>query len=282
MTDPDGSPPLLPLRSLARSLAAAGRRAGLLPADGTASRPAGDGPGAEAWRDAVEALGSEAVPAASGTPPRGSPKGDAALEQAFRDPLPPPDPTHRPGPHPVGPPSPALVQDTLDGVPQRVLVFPARTGRLGSHLLQGGVGEVRAHEPDPRLHGRLRGRAPGIPGLVPRKTPATELSCHREVDAVVADRPLQATRSLVGLLGRLHHALEDDGELVLVDVLRDEAEDPATTRNRWARAFRVHLRARGRDLVSRQDLWRVLIETGFRGVRFRPVQGGRYLVRARK
>lgn len=271
----------LPARSLARSLAAAGLGAGLLPAKAEAPPPE-NVPGGEAWADAVEALGGRDLVEAAARNLGPQEAKSATLEAAFRDPLPPPDPARRSPSHPAGPAPPAAVRRALRTPPDRALVLPARTGRLAGDLRAWGAGEVRAHEPDPHLRDRLEARAGADRGLVAEATPATELAYARDVDAAVAGRPLQATRSLVGLLGRLHHALDDGGTLVLVDVLRDEAQDPATPRNRRARALRVHLRARGRDLVARQDLWRLLVETGFQEVRFQPLPGGRYLVRARK
>lgn len=279
MTDAEAASPL-PVRGLARSLAAAGRHVGLPASEVKAGDRFEAGPGGEAWRDAVAALGLDP----EGLDSREAPGvGEGAdLAEAFRDPLPPPDPRSRPTPPPVGPAPPAAVREALEGVPDRVLSFPARAGRLAGHLVAWGADEVRAHEPDPRLRRRLEARADGTPSMVPAEAPATELGYHREVEAAVADRPLGATRSPVGLLGRLHHALEDGGRLVLVVPLLDEAEEPSTPRNRWARALRVHVRARGRDLGTRQDLWRLLVETGFQDVRFQPSLGGRYVVRARK
>jgi SAM-dependent methyltransferase len=180
----------------------------------------------------------------------------------------------------VGSPSPARVRAALGGVPNRVLVLPARRGRLASDLLDLGADEVLAHEPDPRLLEALERRARDRPGLEVRETPATELGYHRVADAVVADRALYATRSLVGLLGRLHHALRPDGVLVLVDVLADEAGTRSPPSNAAPRSLRVELRARGRDLVSVQDLWRLLIETGFQSVASRRDPPVRRVVRA--
>lgn len=266
----------LPARSLRASLEAARRAADLRPDPGS-----DDGKRAEpaaAWRDAARAagLGEGAVPksAAAGD-------GDEPWEPAFEGRPPGPEPRHR-APPPVGPPRPRAVDAALDGVPDRVLVLPARTGRLAEALLDLGAREVLAHEPDPRLRERLAARAEGRAGLEVRPEPATELAYHQRVDAAVADRPLYAARSLVGLLGRLHHALAREGDLVLVDVLEDEAQDPRTPTNRTARALRVQLRARGRDLVALQDLWRLLIETGFQEVWSRRDPPTRRVVRARR
>lgn len=207
----------------------------------------------------------------SRSPAPGSPDGEGRPPR--------PNPRDRP-PHPVGGPPPAAIRATLGEVPDRVLVLPARTGRLASDLLEAGAGEVLAHEPDPSLRKRLASRARGHEGLEIRPTPATELGYHRAVDAVVADRPLYASRSLVGLLGRLHHALDEGGALVLVDVLGDEAEDEPAPGNRLARALAGELRGRGRDLVTVQDLWRLLIETGFQEVSTRRGLAGRRIVQA--
>lgn len=267
--------PRVPARSLARALAAAGHDAGFVtdpPGPATA-----DGEAEAAWRDAAEASGLvDGLREPEPPGPRGAGKNLAAAltESPAR-----PDPRNR-APHPVGPPSPASVRAGLGGVPDRVLVLPARTGRLAAALLELGADEVLAHEPDPRLRRDLAARAQDRPGLQVRDAPATELGYNRAVDAVVADRPLYATRSLVGVLGRLHHALVPGGTLVLADVLRDEARDPATPGNRLARSLQVELRARGRDLLALQDLWRLLVETGYQAVESRRDPPARRILRA--
>lgn len=280
--------PPSPVSALVRSLASVGRDRDLLPdAPGGAEAPGG--PGARAWVDAAEAVGIVETRGDgrvvrgprpfSPDPPAGAGK---ALDPAFRDPLPPPTPGRRRagGPHPVGGVPPAVVASASGGVPDRVLVWPGRSGRLAGDLVRMGAGSVLAHEPDPALRENLAACASDR--VDAGASPATELGYHRRVDAAVADRALQSTRSLVGLLGRLHHALDEGGVLVLHDVLLDESQPADVRRNREARALRVHLRARGRDLVSRQDLWRLLVETGFQGIRFGSLGRGRYVVRARR
>lgn len=286
---PDLSPsPSVPVRSLARSLASLGRARGLLPGAGEVLE-AGDleGAGERAWADAAAAA-SLLEPRGKGAWVRGKAlvRGEAkgavpsGLERGLEEVPPGPVPgerTRRVGPHPVaGVPATALPGGPGPG---SVLVLPARRGRLAREIAAGDVGRVVAHEPDRELREALSARSPG---LEVRAAPATEFDHVRSFDRAVADRPLQDTRSLVGLLGRLHHALREGGVLALHDVLLDEARDRRTRGNRLARALRVHLRARGRDLVSRQDLWRLLVETGFQEVRFQAARPGRYVVRARR
>lgn len=267
----------VPAWSLRRSLAAAGRGQGLPSVE--AARASEDA-GVRAWADAAEAAGLEGT---DGRFEAKDPPASGGLEAAFRDPLPGPDPAGRltaAGPHPVGPLTVNQLREAVPAGSSKALVLPARRGRIVETLRSFGVEEVLAHEPDPRWRDHWQAKA--VEGVVLRSEPATEIPYDRRVEAVVADRPLYGTRSLVGLLGRLHHALEDGGVLVLHDVLMDEAEADDVGGNRVSRSLRVHLRARGRDLVSRQDLWRLLIETGFQGVRFEAAAPGRYVVRARK
>lgn len=293
MPDPP-VPPSWPVASLARALAALGSRAGLLPEPGAAVDPR-DKPGGHprqavaAWCDAaaavdlLEARGGAYVRTETSPWTRPPDTPPATLDRALAQPPPGPDPRgrrKRVGPHPVGRLPAAALARVLGREPGEALVYPARRGGVVRDLRALGVRRVAAHEPDPALRGGLEAAAG--PRTEVQATPATELGYHRDVDVAVADRSLTATRSVVGLLGRLHHALRPGGRLVLADVLVDGASPPVAPRNRAARSLRVHLRARGRDLVTQGELWRLLVETGYREPRFHPLGRGRWIVEAKR
>ncbi len=103
-----------------------------------------------------------------------------------------------------------------------------------------------------------------------RSTRAESMSYSGGFDLAHLGQVLPQVPSIVTVLGRANHALERGGVLVVSGFLRDDAAGEDDPGNRSVRASRFLRYSRGEASLSKQRLWRLLVEAGFQRIRFHP------------
>lgn len=166
------------------------------------------------------------------------------------------------------------VGDVLQGAP-RILEVGGGTGAWVHEVVQA-VPRARftIHEPRAvvRSHLReLREREGWGDRVNVEEVRAESLTYQGGFDLVHLGQVLPQVPSVVTVLGRAHHALDRGGVLAVSEFLLDDAADPASPGNRTVRARRFLRHVRGETTLSKQHLWRLMVEAGFQRIRFHPL-----------